>query len=70
MKIIMCVAFVAAAFLLGWNANHLKWLHKIDDILHLIGPAVADAGKLSDSEIAFTRGMLKTIALLQGYEEN
>ena len=69
MKIIICVAAVVVAFFVGWNAAQLRWLDKISDILDTLNWATKTYGELSSDERSFVRGMMKTIALLQGYEE-
>lgn len=69
MKIIICIALVAVTFLIGWNAQRMLWLNKIGDILDTLNYATKTYGELSSDDRSFVRGMLKTIALLQGYEE-
>ena len=56
-------------FFIGWNAAQLRWLNKISDILDTLNWATKTYGELSSDDRSFVRGMLKTIALLQGYEE-
>lgn len=68
MKIIICIALVAVAFFIGWNAAHLRWLNKISDILDTLNYATKTYGELSSDDRSFERGMLKTISLLQGWE--
>lgn len=69
MKIIICAALVAVTFLIGWNAQRMRWLNKIGDILDTLNYATKTYGELSSDDRSFVRGMLKTIAILQGYEE-
>lgn len=69
MKIIICIALVAVTFLIGWNAQRMLWLNKIGDILDTLNYATKAYGELSSDDRSFVRGMLKTIAILQGYEE-
>lgn len=69
MKIIICVAAVVVAFFIGWNAAQLRWLNKIGDILDTLNYATKAYGELSSDDRSFVRGMLKTITLLQNYEE-
>lgn len=69
MKIIICIALVAVTFLIGWNAQRMLWLNKIGDILDTLNYATKTYGELSSDDRSFVRGMLKTIAILQGYEE-
>lgn len=69
MKIIICIALVAVTFLIGWNAQRMLWLNKIGDILDTLNYATKTYGELSSDDRSFVRGMLKTIALLQNYEE-
>ncbi len=68
MKIIICIALVAVAFLIGWNAQRMLWLNKIGDILDTLNYAAKTYGELSSDDRSFVRGMLKTISLLQGWE--
>lgn len=70
MKIIICVAAVVVAFFIGWNAAQLRWLNKIGGILDVFNYATKTYGELNSDDRSYVRGMLKTIALLQGYEEN
>ncbi len=70
MKIIICVAAVVVAFFIGWNAAQLRWLNKIGGILDVLNYATKTYGELNSDDRSYVRGMLKTIALLQGYEEN
>ena len=70
MKIIICIALVAVTFLIGWNAAQMRWLNKISDILDVLNYATKTYGELDSEDRSFVRGMLKTIALLQGYEEH
>lgn len=69
MKIIICIAAVVVAFFIGWNAAQMRWINKISDILDMLNYATKTYGELSSDDRSFVRGMLKTIALLQGYEE-
>lgn len=69
MKIIICIALVAVAFFIGWNAAQMRWLNKISDILDTLNLATKTYGELSSDDRSFVSGMLETIALLQGYEE-
>lgn len=69
MKIIICIALVAVTFLIGWNAQRMRWLNKIGDILDMLNYATKTYGELNSDDRSFVRGMLKTIAILQGYEE-
>lgn len=69
MKIIICAALVVVAFFIGWNAAQTRWLNKIGDILDVLNYATKAYGELSSDDRSFVRGMLKTIALLQNYEE-
>lgn len=68
MKIIICIAVVAVAFLIGWNAAQMRWINKISDILDTLNYATKTYGELSSDDRSFVRGMLKTISLLQGWE--
>lgn len=68
MKIIICIALVAVAFFIGWNAAQLRWLNKISDILDTLNLATKNYGELSSDDRSFVSGMLKTISLLQGWE--
>ncbi len=70
MEIIIRIALVIAAFFLGWTAQQMRWLNKIGDILDVLNYATKTYGELDSEDRSFVRGMLKTIALLQGYEEN
>ena len=67
MKIIICIALVAVAFFIGWNAAQMRW-NKISDILDTLNYATKTYGELSSEDRSFVRGMLKTISLLQGWE--
>ena len=67
MKIIICIALVAVAFFIGWNAAQLRWLNKISDILDTLNLATKNYGELSSDDRSFVSGMLKTISLLQGW---
>ena len=69
MKIIICIALVAVAFFIGWNAAQLRGINKISDILDTLNLATKNYGELSSDDRSFVSGMLKTIDLLQGYEE-
>ncbi len=68
MKIIICIAVVAVAFFIGWNAAQLRWINKISDILDTLNYATKTYGELSSDDRSFVRGMLETISLLQGWE--
>lgn len=69
MKIIICIAVVAEAFFIGWNAAQIRWINKIRGILDTLNYATKTYGELSSEDRSFVCGMLKTIALSQGYEE-
>ena len=69
MKIIICFVALVVAFFIGWNAQQMLWLNKIGDILDTLNYATKTCGELSSDDRSFVRGMLKTIALLQNYEE-
>lgn len=69
MKIIICIALVAVAFFIGWNAAQMRWINKISDILDTLNLATKNYGELSSDDLSFVSGMLETISLLQGYEE-
>lgn len=68
MKIIICIALVAVAFFIGWNAAQMRWINKISDILDTLNLATKTYGELSSDDRSFERGMLKTISLLRGWE--
>lgn len=68
MKIIICIALVAVAFFIGWNAAQMRWINKISDILDTLNYATKTYGELSSEDRSFVRGMLKTISLLQGWK--
>lgn len=68
MKIIICIALVAVAFFIGWNAAQMRWINKISDILDTLDYATKTYGELSSDDRSFVSGMLKTISLLQGWE--
>lgn len=68
MKIIICIALVAVAFFIGWNAAQMRWINKISDILDTLNYATKTYGELSSDDRSFVCGMLKTISLLQGWE--
>lgn len=68
MKIIICIALVAVAFFIGWNAAQMRWINKISDILDMLNYATKTYGELSSDDRSFVRGMLKAISLLQGWE--
>ena len=70
MKIIICAALVVVAFFIGYNASQIRWLNKIGDILDVLNYATKTYGELNSEDRSYVRGMLKTIALLQGYEEH
>ncbi len=67
MKIIICIAIVAVAFFIGWNAAQMRWINKISDILDTLDLAKT-YGELSSDDRSFVSGMLKTISLLRGWE--
>lgn len=69
MKIIICIAVVAVAFLIGWNAQRMLWLKKIGDILDILNRATKTCGELNSEGRSFVCGVLKTISFLQNYEE-
>ncbi len=62
MKIIICIAAVAIAFALGWNAKALHTLHAIDRVLD---KSITEKEELSETEFFYVHGMLRTIDLLQ-----
>lgn len=68
MKIIICIALVAVAFFIGWNAAQMRWINKISDILDTLDYATKTYGELSSDDRSFVSGMLKTISLLRGWE--
>ena len=68
MKIIICIALVAVAFFIGWNAAQMRWINKIIDILDTLDYATKTYGELSSDDLSFVSGMLKTISLLRGWE--
>ena len=68
MKIIICIALVAVAFFIGWNAAQMRWINKVSDILDTLNWATKTYGELSSDDRSFVSGMLKTISLLQGWE--
>lgn len=68
MKIIICIALVAVAFFIGWNAAQMRWINKISDILDTLNLATKTYGELSSDDLSFVSGMLKTISLLRGWE--
>lgn len=68
MKIIICIALVAVAFFIGWNAAQMRWINKISDILDTLDLATKTYGELSSDDLSFVSGMLKTISLLRGWE--
>lgn len=65
MKIIICIAVVAIAFALGWNAKALPTLHAIDRVLDMLDKSITEKGELSETEFFYVHGMLRTIDLLQ-----
>lgn len=65
MKIIICIAVVAIAFALGWNAKTLHVLHTIDRVLDMLDKSITEKGELSETEFFYVHGMLRTIDLLQ-----
>lgn len=68
MKIIICIALVAVAFFIGWNAAQMRWINKISDILDTLDYTMKTYGELSSDDLSFVSGMLKTISLLRGWE--
>lgn len=68
MKIIICIAAIAIAFALGWNAKALHTLHAIDRVLDMLDTAIAKKEELSETEFFYVYGMLRTIDLLQERE--
>lgn len=62
MKIIICIAAVAIAFALGWNAKALHTLRAIDRVLD---KSITEKEELSETEFFYVHGMLRTIDLLQ-----
>ena len=65
MKIIICIAAVAIAFALGWNAKTLHTLHAIDRVLDMLDKSITEKEELSETEFFYVHGMLRTIDLLQ-----
>lgn len=65
MKIIICIAVVAIAFALGWNAKTLHTLHAIDRVLDMLDKSITEKEELSETEFFYVHGMLRTIDLLQ-----
>ena len=65
MKIIICIAAVAIAFALGWNAKALHTLHAIDRGLDMLDKSITEKEELSETEFFYVHGMLRTIDLLQ-----
>lgn len=65
MKIIICIAVVAIAFALGWNAKALHTLHAIDRVLDMLDKSITEKEELSETEFFYVHGMLRTIDLLQ-----
>lgn len=65
MKIIICIAAVAIAFALGWNAKALHTLHAIDRVLDMLDKSITEKEELSETEFFYVHGMLRTIELLQ-----
>ena len=65
MKIIICIAVVAIAFALGWNAKALHTLHAIDRVLDMLDKSITEKEELSETEFFYVHGMLRTIVLLQ-----
>ncbi len=65
MKIIICIAVVAIAFTLGWNAKALHTLHAIDRVLDMLDKSITEKEELSETEFFYVHGMLRTIDLLQ-----
>lgn len=50
MKIIICIALVAVAFFIGWNAAQMRWINKISDILDTLNYATKTYGELSSED--------------------
>lgn len=65
MKIIICIAAVAIAFALGWNAKELHTLRAIDRVLDMLDKSITEKEELSETEFFYVHGMLRTIDLLQ-----
>ena len=65
MKIIICIAVVAIAFALGWNAKTLHVLHAIDRVRDMLDKSITEKEELSETEFFYVHGMLRTIDLLQ-----
>lgn len=65
MKIIICIAVVAIAFALGWNAKTLHTLRAIDRVLDMLDKSITEKEELSETEFFYVHGMLRTIDLLQ-----
>ena len=55
MKIIICIAVVAIAFALGWNAKALHTLHAIDRVLDMLDKSITEKGELSETELPLVR---------------
>ena len=68
MRIIICIALVAVAFFIGWNAAQMRWINKIGDILDILNREIKTCGELNSEDRSFVRGVLKTISLLQGWK--
>ena len=65
MKIIICIALVAVAFFIGWNAKALHTLRAIDRVLDMLDKSITEKEELSETEFFYVHGMLRTIDLLQ-----
>ena len=65
MKIIICIAVVAVAFFIGWNAKALHTLRAIDRVLDMLDKSITEKEELSETEFSYVHGMLRTIDLLQ-----
>lgn len=50
MKIIICIALVAVAFFIGWNAKALHTLHAIDRVLDMLYKSITEKEELSETE--------------------
>lgn len=61
----ICIAVVAIAFALGWNAKTLHVLHAIDRVLDMLDKSITEKEELSETEFFYVHGMLRTIDLLQ-----
>lgn len=65
MKMIICIAAVAIAFVLGWNAKALRTSRAIGRVLDMLDKAITEKEELSETEFFYVHGMLRTIDLLQ-----